>query len=114
MTFLIALLTGLGVGSGGLYILYLTFIKGISQAAAQGMNLAFFITATLAAAVVNIIKKRISFVSLLWVLPFGIIGALLGSHIASVIETKVLSIMFGVLLALVGIVGFIKLVKKKS
>lgn len=113
MTFVTALLTGLGVGSGGLYILYLTLIKNVPQAEAQGMNLVFFITATLAAAVVNLINRRISFPSLLIVVPFGIAGAVIGSYTASVINTKLLSVMFGVLVATAGIIGFVKLVKKR-
>ncbi len=113
MTFIISVLTGLGVGSGGLYILYLTLIKNIPQAEAQGMNLAFFITATLAAATVNLIKKRISFVSLALAVPFGIIGAAVGCRVASAMDTKLLSVIFGVLLAIVGVTGFFKLIKKR-
>lgn len=113
MTFLIALLTGLGVGSGGLYILYLTLIKDLPQAEAQGINLLFFITATVAAATVNILKKRISFSALFLLVPFGIFGAVLGCYAASVIDTKVLSVMFGILIAAVGLLGFFKLMKKR-
>lgn len=113
MTFITALLTGLGVGSGGLYILYLTLIKNVPQAEAQGINLVFFITATLAAAVVNLINKRISFTSLLIVVPFGIVGAIAGCYTASVIDTKLLSVLFGVLIATAGVTGFLKLMKKR-
>ena len=112
MTFIIAVLTGLGVGSGGLYILWLTFIKNIPQAEAQGMNLAFFITAALAAATVNILKKRISFSSLFLILPCGIIGAAAGCKLASITDTKTLSVMFGAFLAAVGIAGLVKMRKK--
>ena len=108
MTFLISVLTGLGVGSGGLYILYLTLIKNIPQAEAQGMNLAFFITAALTATVVNIIKKRISFPILAILLPFGIAGAAAGCYLASAISSKALSIAFGVLLITVGVTGAVK------
>lgn len=112
MTFLVAVLTGLGVGSGGIYILYLTLIKDIPQAEAQGMNLIFFITATLAAAAVNLIKKRISFVCIAFTVPLGILGAVGGSYVASVVKSETLGIMFGVLLMVIGISGFIKLRKK--
>lgn len=113
MTFLIAMLTGLGVGSGGLYIFYLTLIKNLPQREAQGINLLFFITATLAATIVNLIKKRVFFPAFFVVFPFGIIGALLGCRFATSIDTKILSIMFGSLIAIVGVVGFIKLLKKR-
>lgn len=113
MTFIISVLTGLGVGSGGLYILYLTLIKDVPQAEAQGMNLAFFITASLAAALVNIIKKRVSLSSLAIILPFGIIGAIAGCHIANDLDTRILSILFGILLTAVGVTGFVKMIRKK-
>lgn len=112
MTFLIAVLTGIGVGSGGLYILWLTFIKNIPQAEAQGMNLAFFITAAFAAAAVNIFRKRISFVPLVFLLLWGIPGAIAGCKIASLIDAKALSVMFGIFLIVVGISGLIKMFKR--
>ena len=112
MTFIIAVLTGLGVGSGGLYILWLTLIKNIPQAEAQGINLAFFITAALAAATVNIIKKRISFPILLYLLLCGIPGAIVGCKIASAVDTKILSVAFGIFLAAIGIAGFVRTIKK--
>lgn len=39
---IIAILTGLGVGSGGLLVIYLTLVSGIDQPVAQGINLLFF------------------------------------------------------------------------
>ncbi len=96
MTFALALLTGLGVGSGGLYILYLTLVENTPQAEAQGMNLAFFLTAMAAATVVNIIKKRISGISALFILPTGAVGAYLGCRLAAEMNTRVLSVIFGI------------------
>ena len=51
-TFLVALLAGMGVGSGGLYVVYLTLFTEKNQLAAQGLNLYFFIFATGAALLV--------------------------------------------------------------
>ncbi len=42
VAFFAALLTGLGVGSGGFYLLYLTEARGLAQYEAQGLNLLFF------------------------------------------------------------------------
>lgn len=112
MTFLISVLTGLGVGSGGLYILWLTLVKNIPQAEAQGMNLAFFITASLAAAVVNIFKKRIAFLPLCLILLCGIPGAVAGCRMASIIDTKILSVLFGVFLIIIGVCGIVRILKR--
>ncbi len=114
MTFILATLTGIGVGSGGLYILYLTLIKDIPQSTAQGMNLAFFITAMLSAGIVNFIKKRLSGTILAIILPGGIIGAVIGCKLASEINSRTLSVLFGILLCIIGVSGFAKLIKKKN
>jgi uncharacterized membrane protein YfcA len=112
MNFLVAVLTGMGIGSGGLYIIYLTMIRNVDQISAQGLNLLFFITASLAAATVNVVKKRISWLSVLFLSTAGVAGAFLGTFIASRISERLLSIMFGVLFAVVGGVGFFTFAKK--
>ncbi len=106
MNFILALLTGLGVGSGGLYILYLTLLKDVPQAEAQGLNLIFFITASLAAMTVNLIKKRIPLLPVFILFSSGSVGAVFGSLLAGRINGRLLSMLFGALLALVGIFSF--------
>ena len=56
-SFLISVLAGMGVGGGGLLVIYLSLVRNIDQLAAQGINLLFFVCASLSALVVNI-KKR--------------------------------------------------------
>lgn len=114
MNFILALLTGLGVGSGGLYILYLTLIRGVGQSEAQGLNLIFFITASLAAAFVNTVKKRILWTPVLILFCSGVLGSFLGSLLAHRINEKILSVMFGALLVFVGGAGLINQIKKKD
>ncbi|MBQ7897932.1 MAG: sulfite exporter TauE/SafE family protein [Clostridia bacterium] len=108
MNFIIALLTGLGVGSGGLYILYLTLFHHIPQAEAQGLNLVFFITASLAASLVNTFKKRISWTAVIILALSGIPGAVLGSFLARKIEGELLSNLFNILLLVAGTVSLFK------
>ena len=60
VSLLIGILTGLGVGSGGLFLVYMTLVRHAEQIMAQGLNLAFFAYAALASIVVNFFKKRIS------------------------------------------------------
>ncbi len=114
MNFILALLTGLGVGSGGLYILYLTLFRDLPQAEAQGLNLIFFITASLAALTVNLIKKRIPFLPVLILFLSGSVGAVFGSLLADRINGRLLSVLFGALLALVGVFGFFALRRKSK
>lgn len=114
MNFIIALLTGLGVGSGGLYILYLTLLHDIPQAEAQGLNLIFFITASLAASLINTFKKRISWQSVLVLALSGIPGAMLGAFVARKIEGELLSSLFNILLITAGTVSLIKSRRKNE
>ena len=46
--FLVALLMGMGVGGGGLFVIFLTLCLNYGQINAQGTNLLFFIIAILA------------------------------------------------------------------
>lgn len=112
MNFILALLTGLGVGSGGLYILYLTLMKGVEQSQAQGLNLIFFITASLAAASVNTFKKRILWGPVLLLFSSGIVGSFFGALFAHRINEKLLSVMFGSLLVFAGATALFKAFKK--
>lgn len=105
MSFIIAVLTGLGVGSGGLYILYLTLLRDMPQGEAQGLNLIFFIAASFAAAVINIIKKRVSFTAVILFSLTGILGTFLGAELASLLPSKTLSVVFGILLVMAGVAG---------
>ena len=43
VTLIVALLAGLGVGSAGLFMTWLTLVEKVPQLTAQGINLIFFI-----------------------------------------------------------------------
>ena len=43
ITFLLAALSGMGVGGGGLFVIYLSLFTDTPQLVAQGMNLLFFL-----------------------------------------------------------------------
>ena len=105
MSFLFSLLTGLGVGSGGLYVLWLVLVLGEEQAKAQGINLLFFSLCILSATAVNIIKGRIAFGVLPPLLFFGIISGCFGAMLAKAVETELLSRLFGGFLILAGGAG---------
>ena len=79
MATLAAVLSGIGVGSGGLYLLYLTDVAGLAQYTAQGANLVFFTVATLASSLLSLRFHRLSLSRLLAVLSLGIPGAVLGA-----------------------------------
>ena len=104
----IGVLAGLGVGSGGLLIVYLTLADGMSQLGAQGMNLAVFVFALGAAVIVHLHRRRLSIGVLACVVVFGAAGALAGGALAQVSNTAVLRVALGVLLLAMGAVALFK------
>lgn len=105
---LIGVLAGLGVGSGGLLIVYLTAVDGMNQLTAQGTNLAFFAFALGAALLVHLRKKELSLPVLGFLVIFGALGAFLGSLVARGVDTDFLRIALGMLLLVMGAVSLVR------
>lgn len=106
MSVIFSILTGLGVGSGGLYILWLTLVKGIEQTKAQGLNLLFFSLCVIAATLVNYRYHRIVTRPVMIVLLFGILSSIPASFLAQKIDTELLSRLFGGFLVFAGSMVF--------
>ena len=107
-SFIIALLSGLGIGSGGLLVIYLTIMTDIEQLSAQGANLLFFLFSSGAALLYNIRKRNIYWSAVLFLSVIGILGALFGSFVAGIIPTGILRKLFGTMLTVSGIVTLFK------
>lgn len=113
--FLIALLSGMGVGGGGLLVIYLTLFENVEQVIAQGTNLSFFIATALASTVYNLKKKKIVWKITLVLSISGAVFSLLGSFLVEAIDRDILRKLFGGMLALGGISSLISsFVKKKQ
>ncbi len=91
----ISILSGMGVGGGGLLVLYLVFIRNMEQPSAQGLNLLFFIAASFSALIYHFKKRKIDKRLLLLLIIPGIIGAVLGSLLANVIDPLLIRKIFG-------------------
>ena len=107
----VALLSGLGVGSGGLLVVFLTEYRGVGQLFAQGVNLIFFIFSSGAATAVNLRARRICYGAVTLMSIGGTIGAITGAIIASVLNPDLLRIGFGLMLLIGGVPSFIRSVK---
>jgi len=105
---LIAVLVGLGVGSGGLFIIYLTAALSLDQLSAQGANLLFFLAASLGGIAVHLFCRRVRFRLLLPFLLLAIPGALLGAFIAGKTDPSLLKRLFGGLMLLSGGIALFK------
>ena len=102
VSLLIAILSGMGVGGGGLLVIYLTLFEGTEQIIAQGTNLCFFILCGLASTIYNAKKKKIIWKTTLILSTSGAISCVLGSIWASTINPILLRKVFGGMLVLSG------------
>lgn len=103
-SFLVACLAGMGVGSGGLFIVYLTMLAGLPQLQAQGLNLHFFIFATSAALLLHARSHPLPFRRLAYVCGVGSIGCALGAFLAQNISGELLRTFFAVVLICTGLI----------
>ena len=109
----IAILSGLGVGSGGLFVIWLTMVEGVGSIEARGMNLLFFVFSATAALIFHLLRKRIHTRMVFFLSIFGIIGTLIGSIVGNSIDSTVLRKIFGAMLILSGLHTIIGKSKEK-
>lgn len=112
-SFIIALLTGMGIGSGGLFVVYLTVAEGVKQLTAQGLNLYFFIFSTATALIIHSRTRSLPFKRLGLICAAGSIGCAGGAYLAQNADASILRTLFAVLLILTGIISFVAQKKKK-
>ncbi len=105
--FLCAILSGLGVGSAGIFVLYLTLLAAYPQAEAQGLNLLFFLFSAGAALLLHIRERRIPRRLVLFLIIFAVPGALLGSYLARTLDPSVIRRIFGGMLVVTGLPGLL-------
>lgn len=101
--FLIAILSGMGVGSAGLLVVYLTMVLGAPQLTAQGINLLFFLFAASAALCVHILRRKLPFSRIFLAALAGMIGALPGVWAAEILPQNWVRMLFGFMLIFSGI-----------
>ena len=91
----IAALSGMGVGGGGLFALYLKYFSEYGQIDIQAINLLFFLFAAGASLTVHLQRRKIYFGAVAIMTLFGLLGSLAGSATAMSINGVVLSKIFG-------------------
>ena len=113
-SFIIALLSGLGVGSGGLLVVWLSLRGEVGQVQAQGMNLLFFLFSSGAALLVNLTRRRIFWHTVGWMVLAGIPGTLIGSYLAHHLDADTVRTVFGLMLIASGIISLRRRKDEKS
>ena len=112
--FALALPLGLGIGGGGLFLIYLCDALGIARDTAVYLNLVFFLSALLAAAVGHLRRGRLSFPMLGAILLYGIPGAFIGRWIASLFSARLLHLLLGFFLLGAGFFSLLSIKKTKN
>ena len=103
---LVAALAGLGVGGGGLLVIYLTMFKSVEQIEAQGLNLLFFITAGAASLIIHVKKRKLDYKKIILIIICGCIGAVGGSLLANYTDGALVKKIFGGFLIASGVIEF--------
>ncbi|MBR3249739.1 MAG: sulfite exporter TauE/SafE family protein [Clostridia bacterium] len=93
--------SGMGMGGGTILIFLLTFVMGINQFVAQATNLIFFVPTSIVAIWVNIKNKNVDLKLFSIISIFGIIGAIVGANVATLIKVDNLKTIFGIFLLIV-------------
>ena len=101
--FLSAVLSGLGVGSAGLFVLYLTLVAGYAQPEAQSLNLLFFLLSAGAALLLHVRDRKIPLRVVLFLIACALPGALAGSYLVRILDTSLIRRLFGGMLVVTGL-----------
>ena len=98
----IGLLSGMGMGSAGLFVLYLTSIGGMAQAEAQGLNLIFYLCSAGASLLLHAQKQKVSPRMIRFLVAFAVLGVFPGTYLAGVLDASLLRRLFGGMLVATG------------
>jgi len=96
-------LGAMGLGGGGILVIYLTLALGQPQLQAQGINLLFFLPCAAISLIINGMRRLVDWKRALWIALGGLPTTLLGIWIASAIDTKWLGWIFAGLLMIIGL-----------
>ena len=106
--FTVSALCGMGVGGGGLPVLFFTLIGGFPQKSAQGLSILLFIAASAGAFVINRKRRELDLSVLPYIAVSGCIFAFLGAEAVEYVSNDLLRKLFGGLLVLYGAYSVLK------
>lgn len=109
-----AIISSMGLGGGGILILYLSLVKDAEQLLAQGTNLLFFIPCSVTALCIYIKNKLIKFKIIIPVILGGFFGVLIGYFLIKYINPSYIKKAFGVMLIISGIISLFNAENQKN
>ena len=105
VSLILATLSGMGVGGGGLFVIYLSLFTDTPQLAAQGMNLLFFLFSSGSSVLIHLQKRQLYPTVIGIMAAAGVFGALLGSALSAYVSQGLLRKIFGTMLVFSGILA---------
>ena len=111
---LAGLLGGMGMGGGTILIPMLTWFLGFEQKVAQLTNLLSFVVMAIFAVVVHFKNKLINVKAGLITAISGVLTALFFAFFVKNIEERILKILFGVFLILLGLLQLFFYIRKQK
>ncbi len=97
------ILGSMGLGGGGVLIIYLSLFTDTKQLTSQGINLLFFIPIGILSILIYSIKKQIKWKVTIKIAIFGIVGAIIGILLADFLGGSITRKIFAVLLTIMGV-----------
>ena len=97
------LIGAMGLGGGGVLILYLVLFAEVAQVQAQGINLLFFLPCGAVALAIHAFRGRVRWRVVLPCVVGGAVGVAIGSWLLSGIDARWLGKAFGAGLAVLGV-----------
>lgn len=102
----------MGMGGGGVLIIYLSLFTDIPQSTAQGINLLFFLPTAVLSVLYYSKKKLIEWKIALPFAAMGMAGTAAGCFLCGRFDNGILTRLFGILLLVMGVLGLFKKEKK--
>ncbi len=97
------ILGSMGLGGGGILIIYLSLFTDQKQLTSQGINLLFFVPIGILSLIIYSIKRQIKWKTTIKIAIFGIIGAIIGILLADFLGGSITRKLFAILLIIMGI-----------
>ena len=98
-----AILAGMGIGGGSLFVIFSTLFLNFDQKYAQLLNLIMFIAVGISATISNLKDKKVDFKIVKKCICFLILGSLIGSYVFAKVNSETLKMWFGIFLVCIGI-----------
>lgn len=98
------MVAGMGMGGGTILIPVLTIFFHLEQHAAQAINLFAFLPTAVVSLMIHIKNKLVDFKKGICIILSGIVFSIGGSLLASKLNNRILQVLFGVFLLLIGLI----------